>query len=309
MTLFSVYVRTGDVVWLRRAHRSAAFYRAQLTEQGYFSLRGRDDLKYSYGQSLLTDYQLFGDAENIDAIRRVANAGEAWNPDYTLGRSFWTERHQAYALLAALSAWEATGEETHRARVEAILDATIDIQTNPRSDWADVGCMQHTGDAAAEGGSDPVCSPWMSALLADAMWHAHLLTEDPRVLTSLFRLATAVAERAVYRSEEFNEGASAVPAYLLRESLADDPWTDREHACDVAGLLARGARAADLLGRSSTDLADARDALVETCRSTLASWHRPSGPDSGLSAWRLAPPRKFNWWFGTTTDLAVLASP
>src|SRR5690606_22171653 len=106
-TLFNVYARTGDVKWLRHAHRAAQFYRRHITEDGYFSLKaGVEDLKYSYGRSLLTDYIFTGDPVDLDVIDRVAAAGEEWNPVYTPDRSFWTERHQTYALLAALSAWE-----------------------------------------------------------------------------------------------------------------------------------------------------------------------------------------------------------
>ncbi len=32
----------------------------------------------------------------------------------------------------------------------------------------------------------------------------------------------------------------------------------------------------------------------------------PDGPSSGKAEWRLSPPRKFNWWFGTTSDLPWL---
>ena len=32
-------------------------------------------------------------------------------------------------------------------------------------------------------------------------------------------------------------------------------------------------------------------------------WHRPFGPNATLAEWRLDPPRKFSWWFGTTLDI------
>jgi hypothetical protein len=38
----------------------------------------------------------------------------------------------------------------------------------------------------------------------------------------------------------------------------------------------------------------------------LANWYRPEGPTAGKAVWRITPARKFNWWFGTTLDLAWL---
>jgi hypothetical protein len=37
-------------------------------------------------------------------------------------------------------------------------------------------------------------------------------------------------------------------------------------------------------------------------------WHRPASVGAGRAEWRLSPPRKFNWWFGSTTDLPWLMS-
>src|SRR5690606_40199664 len=90
------------VKWLRHAHRSAQFYKGRITGDGYFDLKD-GDLKYAYGRSLLTDYLFTGDPELLDAIERIAGAGERWDPVYELDDNFWTERHQTYALLAALS--------------------------------------------------------------------------------------------------------------------------------------------------------------------------------------------------------------
>jgi hypothetical protein len=198
MSLYSAYLRTGDVYWLRRGHRSAQFYRAHLTSEGYFDLKA-NDLKYSFGQSLLTDMLLTGDESAAAHIEAVAEAGASWDPQYTFSRGFWTERNQTYALLAALSAWEMTGETTHLDRVREIVTASIDVQRNPPQGWTRDGCVLHTGTAASEGGgTTPVCSPWMSALLAEAIWRYYQLTQDTEALEFLAELGHYVRDLAIY---------------------------------------------------------------------------------------------------------------
>jgi hypothetical protein len=66
LSLFTVYLRTGDVNWLRRAHRAAQFYSKRVGTNGIFTLSSYNaDLKYSYGMSPLLDYMFTGD----DALR------------------------------------------------------------------------------------------------------------------------------------------------------------------------------------------------------------------------------------------------
>ncbi len=174
MTLFNTYVRTGDVRWLRYAHRAAQYYAAHISDAGYFDLK-RDDLKYSYGEAMWLDVMFTGDRSLVSKIEAVASAGVRWNPVYEAGTNFWTERHQTYALLAALSAWEATGDEAHRTRVRAIFDASYAHLTTPPVGMAADGCLLHT-ERSHEGTSNdaPICSPWMTALLGDAIWRYYL---------------------------------------------------------------------------------------------------------------------------------------
>ena len=306
-TLFGVFARTGDVKWLRHAHRSAQFYRAHVNDAGYFDMKD-GDLKYSYGRSLLMDYLFTGDPANLDAIERIAEAGESWDPTYDLDTNFWTERHQTYALLAALTAWEATGEAAHAERAATIADVSFALAADPVGSWHADGCMLH-GMTAHEGagGDVPICSPWMSALFADAMWEYYIHSRDPRVLTFLSGLGHYVADYGLYAG---GEGLDYDMPWYLSSSVKtfsdEGPWGDIEHTCDVAGLVARGAWADRELGRSSAELRAVVDTLLVSCRKDLEIWHRPGSESAGKAEWRLSPPRKFNWWFGTTSDLAWL---
>lgn len=60
MTLFNIYVRTGDVKWLRHAHRAAQFYANHISATGFFDLKSRDDEKYSYGEAMWLDVSARG---------------------------------------------------------------------------------------------------------------------------------------------------------------------------------------------------------------------------------------------------------
>jgi hypothetical protein len=303
-------VRTGDVKWLRHAHRSAQFYAAHVDTNGNFDLKG-EDLKYSYGQSLLVDLLLTGDVDLVAPIERVADAGMAWNPSYQPQSNFWTERHQTYALLAALAAFEATGKSEHGDRARAIAAASFALAKTPVAGWSNDGCMLHEFvDHEGDGGSDPVCSPWMSALFADAVFRYYIHSEDPAALEFLVSLGNYVENLGVY--SDTIDGETLVLPWYLASSVVQfsdaGPYDDIEHTCDVGAIVARAAWAQKTLGGDASALSAGAADLIESCQANLANWYRPEGPSAGKAVWRLSPPRKFNWWFGTTLDLAWLVS-
>ena len=307
-TLFGVYARTGDVKWLRHAHRSAQFYLGRITDKGVFDLKPEPDMKYGYGRALLMDFMFTGDPTMLAGIERIATAAIEWNPVYEQRRNFWTERHQAYALLAAMSAWEASGAAQHARRAREVAEVSFAMAARPAGSWRADGCMLHTMNAhEGSGGEEPVCSPWMSALFADAVWEYYVHTSDRAALVFLAGLGRYVVEYGLYPGGQNID--HTMPWYLAssaRTFTDDGPWGDIEHNCDVAGLVARGAWAEKQLGKDPSKLRSTAAKLLEGCAWNLDKWHRPRGPDTGKSAWRLAPARKFNWWFGSTSDIAWL---
>ena len=305
LTLFGVYARTGDVRWLRHAHRSARFYLASLTDEGYFGYKD-GDLKYLYSVSLLVDMMLTGDARVLEQIARMGELELAWDPTYTPSTPFWTERHQTYALLAALVAWEATGDPAQAQRAQDIARASFALAADAPGDWPNDGCMLHTqraheGDALDE----PICSPWMSALFADAVWRYYWHSLDRDALVFLAGLGDYIAEHGMYDGSA--EGVRfRVPWYLassVHQYSDNGAWGDLEHTCDVASVTARGAWAHAELGEDPAPLLDTTHELLAGCQYALDYWHRPGGVENGLPEWRLSPARKFNWWFGSTADL------
>lgn len=309
-TLFGVYARTGDVRWLRHAHRSARFYLSHLTDEGFFEYKDRD-LKYVYGQSLLCDMILTGDRTLIEPIERAAELQREWEPHYTLTTGFWTERHQTYALLGALAAWEATGDPEHGERAREIASASFAHASDPPGDWPRDGCMLHTM-SAHEGIqlNAPICSPWMSGLFADAVWRYYRHSMDRDALVFLANLGDFLATHGLYDGS--GEGVPfEVPWYLvssIHRYSASGASDDLEHTCDVANAIARGAWARDQLGEDPTALIDTTLALLAGCRYDLELWHLPDEVSSGQPEWRLLPSRKFNWWFGTTSDMPWILS-
>jgi hypothetical protein len=310
MSLFGVYARTGELKWLRHAHRAAQFYATHVKANGAFDLKSSDDLKYSYGQSLFTDLMLTGDERLLGTIENIAQFGYSYKETYSPTLNFWTERHQTYALLAALSAWEATGKAEHADRAIEVAKASFAAARQPANGWTPQGCILHT-IRQHEGDSDdrPICSPWMSALLGDAVWRYYLVSLDADALEFLAGLGEFVARHGIRDISDAHAELAGLwaPWYLASESVEfsdTGPWGDIEHTCDVAGLTARGAWAAKALGRDSSAIQLATERLLPGCQHNLESWHRTTTVTR--PEWRLQPPRKFSWWFGTTLDLPWL---
>ena len=306
LTLFNVYIRTGDVNWLRRAHRAAQFYSNRVGTNGIFTLSSYNaDLKYSYGMSPLIDYLLTGDAGLRTTIDRVAQAGvREWQTTYSGSLAFWTERHHAYAILAALSAFESTGDRTHAQRATQLVNLTIQMSQNAAK------CPLHTVEQHEGVAADTrlMCSPWMGALLGEAMLRYYILSEDAAVLTWLAGMEEFIRQYALYDGgiEDTELAGKLMPWYLVGPTgrIEDGRgWGDMEHACDVAGLAAKAVWAKKRLGQSSAVAEQTADALLATCQFTLDYWHR-SSPQ--LAEYRLTPPRKFRWWFGSTSDLGFM---
>lgn len=312
-TLWNMYILTGEVKWLRHALRASHFYKLAVQDTGYFSLKSSDDLKYSYTHSMFVAYALTGDESFPGAIREVARAasGDGFNPLYEARFGFWTERHLAYKLQPALTMWELDGD---RASLDTVLQAIVHnlgLAANPGQGWTATGCILHTV-AQHEGAAseEPICSPWMMGLYAELLWRVYLVTEDTTPLEQLSAFGDYLSTYGVYE----RDGVTlpyylSGPGYDSVSAGASSPDSDREHACDVAGLAYRAAYAKSLRGEDMDEIRGVARDLTSTCQVVIPGWIRTSQAtvDAGKTFYRLAPPRKFNWWFGTTSDLGWLA--
>jgi len=321
MTLFGIYIRTGELKWLRHAHRASQFYAKHITDSGYFDKKKGyknsppNDLKYSYGQSMLLDLMLTGDTRLITKIESVADAAQQWNDQYqfqTQRPKLWTERHQAYALLAALSAWEATGKKSHANRVNAVINNTLSLASQPGNNWKPEGCPLHAyKDHEGFGSNEPVCSSWMNALLAEVVFRYYIHSEDNKALEYLSNLGHYLEGSGTY---VWNKGGAMqglrMPHYLSSNAFKrypDGDWDDHHHACDVAGAAARSAWARNRLGENNQSLVSLTRDLLKSCRYSLDYMHRKDADRlHGKTVWRLSVPRQYSWWFGSTHDLGWL---
>ncbi|HOA93678.1 MAG TPA: hypothetical protein PLP74_05985 [Quisquiliibacterium sp.] len=323
--LWNLYAQSGELKWLRHAHRASQYYASWIAgdtdasgyPRGAFRKRpptgsgGRGDPKYSHSGGLLAAYLLTGDARLLQTIRNIEAFTSRMStrlPPVQQPSAFWTERHVAVALAGALHAFEATGDAAARNRVRQIVAGLRDDLRNPPAGYpADMrGVLLHTAQAhEGEGASGWLMSPWMSALLAEKIWQYYVLSDDRFALEFLSNYAQFVAEHALYQAKESERSEPAwYPAYLAGFDLDRNhasPRNDREHAYDVLGLLVRGRWARAQLGQSTT-LIDERIPALRTLAMRNFSLH--AGIVRGRAPqFRLAPLRKFNWWFGTTGDL------
>ncbi|WP_449245878.1 Calx-beta domain-containing protein [Desulfarculus baarsii] len=325
LTLWGAYARTGQIKWLRHAHRASQYYASKLDVNGWFTLKSGQDAKYSYGACLLLDYMLSGDAGLPAKITTMADTvfeGYLFKRilPYTTTRNFWTERHLSYLLLSFLSAWELTGGAGYLGRIQDVIAAVAAHQTTSQgtfagAPWPIDGGLLHTMDQhEGGGGAIPIASPWMSALLSEAMMRVFVHSRDLEPLRVIARLGDYVVACTLYQADEIViDGQTMTVPYYLASSVyqhyanGDNQWNDWEHCLDVAAMIYRAAWAKTMLAEDPHALLAAAETLMLGAETCLDEWHRPgSDVSAGLPVWRLSPPRKYSWWFGCASDLGWL---
>jgi hypothetical protein len=200
-TYYTQYVRTGERRYLDAASHCAAFVRLHTDttspDAGTFVPKG-PDVKYVYPRAMHVHYLLTGDERALEVGKAMARfCLQRWDPWYRpdryvqppLGvdpekdRKFWSTRHEAYGLLGVLHGWEMTGDEVYWRRIVEYLDALSAHQAGPpdgrpadgswRQNWA----LYDPNETLLAGGA----SPWMTAILLSALFHAWRVTGDARV--------------------------------------------------------------------------------------------------------------------------------
>ena len=324
--LLNVYVATGEVKWLRHGHRASQYYASWIarvdTKGGY--QRGAfmkkppaypddsGDTKYSLNGGLFASYLLTGDARLLEPIQAIADfvASNVVTrlPPWTQLSGLWTERQIAVAINAAVYGFEATGLPRYRDRALSIVAGMNQDVTTPPAGYPGAqqmaGVLWHRKEVhEGSGAPDPAfVSPWMSALMIEALMHFHLLSDEPIALRFAADYAQLIARQALYNaSSEPALAAYWYPYYGIHPTQGfseSGPHADAEHAPDVRALLIHGRRALTLLGKD-TSLIDTRIAqLQRTQQHVFDAWRRDS---KGLPRYRLSPTRKYAWWF---SDLA-----
>lgn len=203
-TLFQAYVRTGRLDYLAAASESYRFYMSHLRRTGApgwplcgggWSLGQANvcDPKYVYIEPILLALGLTGDdSEHDDAlISRMVGAWDTggWNHPagpYTKPQQWFTEREAGLGLLSIVSAYEITGDKRYLKDIDNHVSWLYQHQQhNPdglgndgswRSSW-----QVHEGDKFDPATDVRGASPWMTENIIDGLWHAWLVTSDPRI--------------------------------------------------------------------------------------------------------------------------------
>ena len=268
--MYRGYALTGSQVPLESAYREAALYRGGMTITNGVATAipvptASSDLKYYYAQGMALHYLLTGD----DRFREAAEAVSAkvvtmWGPSYDGSDKFWTERHAGFALLAHEWAMLVTDDKAAEiaARSEAAVTAFLTMQMASYFGQTSTTarCFAHTASAHGEGFGGAGCSPWMSAILADALdaYQRRIGgTRAAEVRTSLGRLAKMFA----------NEGRDSTgkPFYWMGVGTNPDEIDYyNEHWGESAYVLALGW---NVTGKTDATLRQVADALVAGMKS------------------------------------------
>ena len=306
--LYQLAFRTGSLLYLREAHRAAQFYANHITSSGYFDLKD-GDIKYVYGEAISADYWLTGDDRMLAVHRRMIPMFDRdFDAAYSPG-DFWTERHAAYKLLGYVTGYELLGDASIAQKARDTFTAYVNHQNNPPAGAANTGLLMHRSEDHIEGGSEFIASPWMTVLLVDAVERYYVHSGDDRVPQFVTRIADGInrIDESMYYTDEVDGVRRLVPFYLAGPGLdedqhARDPWSDLEHAIDVSKVFALAYFFSRQAGTPNDEYIGRFNELSDAGQGSFQYWTRPGGPSSGLSVYRLNPPRKFNWWFRTTAN-------
>ncbi|ASP47993.1 hypothetical protein [Cognaticolwellia beringensis] len=310
--IYQLYLMSGEKEWLTKANELADFYINNIDESGMFMLKKNFDPKYLMPKGLLYRYLLTGDVEAIKALKRIYERSLDWDESYTLRRGFWTERNQAAALNVAVSYWEVSNDEAALRRINDIIDATVAMTFNPGNDWSLRGCPQHSFKSHEGWGDDtPACSPWMMALLGDALWRFYQLTGDVRAASLIDAFGDFVLNYGIYYGNARVKNI-VIPKYIVsinnpkQEEL--NQWTDPQHACDVGALLGKSAYIKQKNNRDNFLVKTLFNALLEQCAGNYTRLKKAQNSKRKANHWVLKPPRRFGWMYSTTSDLPWLKS-
>ena len=310
--IYQLFLMSGQNEWLTKANELADFYISNIDESGLFALKKNFDAKYLMPKGLLYRYLLSGDVKAKNTLKRIFERSLDWDESYSLRSGFWTERNQAAALNVAISYWELTNDAGALARINDIIDATVTMTFNPGNGWSLRGCPQH-GYKSHEGLGDdtPACSPWMMALLGDALWRFYQLTGDVRSASLIDTFGDFILNYGIYYGNDRVKNI-VIPKYIVsinnlkQEKL--NQWTDPQHACDVAALLGKSAYIKKKNNQDDFLVKTLFNALLEQCSGSYTRLKKSQKSKNDETYWVLKPPRRFAWMYSTTSDLPWLKS-
>ena len=211
--------------------------------------------------------------------------------------AMWTEREIAFALEAAVSWHELTGDTVALPRANQML-AQWTTMANANGGAPQVSYTQHEG--GGPGGTSPTNltnSPWMSALYFQAASRLYNITGNQEILTQASNYFDWLDANGFYDGALAHPEFSGLvfPRYLTGELIGDAGYDEGNmgHALDVAGFIKFAIFAKSRLNLSMTRAQTRLTQMLQTVDRDFQNWTRTT---AYLPKYRLSPPRKFNWW-------------
>ncbi|WP_437726747.1 hypothetical protein [Sorangium sp. So ce861] len=270
--LYQRFLRNGDAARYRRARAEAVWYRQhelRFSPDRRLAVHvcEREDwtpaaplswqvLRRMLGQGMLDDYLLTGDPAAREAVLAMGEALRLNLPALTGGKEDVlraTERNMAWAMMTLSSYYALDPRPELLAALRGLADRTVAWQRQGAS-----GAFEHDLHRAdpsecergPRGGS-----PFMTALLVDALMDYRALTGDPRVRGVVARAAGWLAERAITsdrralrylwgcETDAYDDSGTAdlnlliVPVFGAAYALTGDPrWIDVGDALADVGV-------------------------------------------------------------------------
>lgn len=299
--LYMLYLRTGELHWKKLAHKMSQKYVNNINSDGFFKLKSTPDVKYLMSAGLVLDYMFYPKKRTVDVVKNMFKNTLPWRAKYDRSYTFWTERNLSNAIMLPLSLWELTDSKQALSRLKKVIHES----KGNLKQVQEGACMAHEfRDHEGKGGDSLVCSPWMSALVVEQLWRYYVLTSDGDAAEIITLLADFAASSGLYKGTRGHLLDLTIPMYLTyvdnsAKKNRFEPWTDIQHACDVAGMILKGQYVKKKIGLEHSFGREQVTGLLKTCKKTLARSKK-------VKVWHISPLRKFNWWFSSTANLEWL---
>jgi hypothetical protein len=327
---FNVHFRSGHLKPLREAVRASVFYASKLYPPGTIPDKavgafipknpspsayiGANGVMYSYSESLAYAHWLTGDDELAKPIAWVSKAqedstDEPYKWSTTAG---YTERHVGFRLLAHAIAFEVLGDvayksggATYKALVKTGADNLIWHQDGGGGSVPAMridGALWKYGRQQGDGPETAwVASPWLSAIVVDAMVRVYAVSARTDVAHFLRRMGTFL-KAATDKLADDEYGASEELRKVDYVTLIDGnryapDGATGEHALEVSASIATAYYFSKLTGMPDPTLKTHATEVYRTYDFSVNFWTRPTAPASGASAYRLqvGSCRKYGW--------------
>lgn len=297
--IYKLYLRTQDPTIRAQALTYAEQYMSGVVvtfDTADFTTGGGQagDPKYLYPIIAWWYEQETGNTQYRDVARKLYNQARISFPaPYQTGAALWTERNMTYTMQSCLAQYWLTGDDTALTHAEEYFDTLVSMAAatgaplHPHS--------QHEGSSI----TTMITSPWMGALLVEALLQLYRTNGDTRIIGWIARYCDFIVNHGLYVNNEVPEFIGLrVPAYLAGTAAvfpdAGGPYGDSEHAYDVAMMLKKGIWAKEQLSESVTAMQAVVNELLVVARAVFNGWTRNT---VGLPKYRVNPPRKYAWWF------------